>query len=129
MHFIKTGFWEKSEKGFKGWLNLESLQPSVLISAFTSVLTFNKDKDIYYDATGEDVTFSLSASNNVNGAGIYLRLNKPASVTFPANFEEDNNSEPLDDTKLNMYVLIYFSNWDGQGTERVIYSNKLFDAL
>ena len=28
-HFIKTGFWEKSSKTFKGWLNLEQLITSI----------------------------------------------------------------------------------------------------
>lgn len=95
---------------------------------YTTDLSFYQDLDIYKDATGLSITFTLGG-NNVNGAGIVLRLNKPTAVTFPLNFEADANSATLDATKLNVYTLIYFSNWNGTGTARVIYMNHLFTAV
>lgn len=90
-------------------------------------LTFDTDKEIYQDVTTP--TFTLAATGNINGVGIILRLNTPTSVTFPANFEAHPNSATLDATKLNYYVLLYHSNWNGTGTERVIYTNSLFTAV
>ena len=96
---------------------------------YSTTLLFDGDKEIFKDATGLSPTFTLASSGNVNGMGIILRLNKPTAVTFPGNFEADANSATLDATKMNVYTLIYFSNWDGSGTARVIYSNHLFTAV
>lgn len=96
---------------------------------FSTELSFSKDGEIYYDATGESLTFTLKATGNKNGVGRILRLNKPTAVNFPANFEAHPNSATLDATKLNYYVLIYHSNWNGSGTARVIYTNSLFTAI
>lgn len=90
-------------------------------------LTFDTDKEIYQDVTSP--TFTLAASGNINGVGIILRLNTPTSVNFPVNFEAHPNSATLDATKLNVYTLVYFSNWNGLGVERVIYMNSLFTAV
>lgn len=90
-------------------------------------LTFDTDQDIYQDVTTP--TFTLASSGNINGVGIILRLNTPTSVTFPANFEELPSSSPLDNTMLNMYTLVYFSNWNGSGTPRVLYTNSLLTAV
>lgn len=94
---------------------------------YSTELTFDTDKDIYQDVTSP--TFTLAASGNINGVGIILRLNTPTSVNFPANFEAHANSATLDATKLNVYTLVYFSNWNGSGTARVIYMNSLFTAI
>lgn len=94
---------------------------------YSTELTFDTDKEIYQDVSTP--TFTLAASGNINGMGIILRLNTPTSVTFPANFEASPNSATLDATKLNHYVLVYYSNWDGAGTARVIYTNILFTAI
>lgn len=94
---------------------------------YSTELTFDTDKEIYQDVTTP--TFTLSASGNINGMVIILRLNTPTSVTFPANFEAHANSATLDATKLNVYMLVYFSNWNGSGTARVIYTNSLFTAI
>lgn len=102
--------------------------PGFDAGTYSTALSFYQDLDIYKDATGLSITFTLG-SNNVNGAGIILRLNKPTAVTFPANFEADANSATLDATKLNVYTLIYFSNWNGSGTARVIYMNHLYTAI
>lgn len=95
--------------------------------SYSTELTFDTDKEIYQDVSTP--TFTLASSGNVNGVGIILRLNTPTSVTFPENFEAHPNSATLDNTKLNVYTLIYFSNWDGSGTPRVIYNNSLFIAI
>jgi hypothetical protein len=97
------------------------------IDTYSTELTFDTDKEIYQDVTSP--TFTLAASGNINGVGIILRLNTPTSVTFPANFEAHANSATLDATKLNVYTLVYFSNWNGSGTARVIYMNSLFTAI
>lgn len=97
------------------------------IGTYSTELTFDTDKDIYQDVTTP--TFTLAASGNINGVGIILRLNTPTSVTFPGNFEAHPNSATLDATKLNVYTLVYFSNWNGSGTARVIYTNSLFTAI
>lgn len=94
---------------------------------YSTELTFDEDKDIYQDVTTP--TFTLASTGNINGKGIVLRLNTPTSVTFPVNFEASPNSATLDPTKLNVYVLLYFSNWDGSDTPRVIYTNNLFTAV
>lgn len=36
-HFIKTGLWEKAQKGFKGWLDLEALIQSVSAPTWGSI--------------------------------------------------------------------------------------------
>lgn len=94
---------------------------------YSTELTFDTDKDIYQDVTTP--VFTLAASGHVNGKGIILRLNTPTSVTFPAEFEASANSAALDPTKLNAYMLLFFSNWDGAGSDKVIYTNHLFTAI
>lgn len=95
--------------------------------SYSTELTFDTDKEIYQDVSTP--TFTLSSTGNINGVGIMLRLNTPTSVSFPVNFEAHPNSATLDNTKLNVYTLIYFSNWDGAGNSRVIYNNTLFTAI
>lgn len=96
---------------------------------YDTELQFNQDKDIFQDVDGTSPVFTLASSGNVNGVGIILRLNKPDGFTFPVNFEAHANSEAVDATKLNVINLVYFSNWDGEGTARVIYFNSLFDSI
>lgn len=97
------------------------------IGTYSTELLFDTDKDIYQDVG--TVTFTLASSGNINGKGIILRLNTPTAVTFPVNFEASPNSATLDNSKLNVYFLVYFSNWNGTGTARVIYNNILFTAI
>lgn len=106
----------------------ETLAANALKSdSFSTELTFDTDKEIYQDVSTP--AFTLASTGNINGKGIILRLNTPTSVNFPVNFEAHPNSATLDNTKLNVYTLIYFSNWDGAGTPRVIYNNTLFTAV
>lgn len=83
---------------------------------------------MFKDATGLSITFTLG-TGNINGVGKILRLNKPTAVSFPATFEAHANSAALDATKMNVYTLVYFSNWNGSGTARVIYNNSLYTAV
>jgi hypothetical protein len=96
---------------------------------YSTILTFNNDKEVYANVIGQAVTFTLASSGNVNGIGIIVRLNKPSSVSFPGNFEAAASSEAFDNTKMNVCTLVYFSNWDGVGTARIIYSNKTFNSV
>jgi len=100
---------------------------ALLNGDYSTTLNFNTDQDIYKDATGLSITFTLG-TNNINGKGIILRLNKPNAVTFPGTFEADANSSALDATKLNVYFLVFFTNWNGSGLDHVIYKNSLFTA-
>ena len=99
------------------------------IDTYSTTLLFDHDKDIYMDVTGTSPVFTLAGSGNINGVGIILRLNKPTGITFPGSFEADPSSAILDSTKLNVYFILYFSNWNGSGTSHVIYKNSLFTAL
>lgn len=116
-----------------GVIDNKSVTPVTLASKalksgdYSTELTFDTDKEIYQDVTTP--VFTLASTGNVNGVGIILRLNTPTSVNFPVNFEAHPNSATLDATKLNVYTLIYFSNWDGNNTPRVIYNNNLFSAI
>ncbi len=96
---------------------------------YSTELTFDTDKDIYQDLTGLSPTFTLAASGNINGKGIFLRLNKPTAVTFPGTFEAASGSTALDATKLNVYLLIFFTNWNGSGLDHVVYRNETFTAI
>ncbi len=109
-------------------ITVSGTSQGLTIGSYSTVLSFDQDKDIYHDATGLSPVFTFG-TGNVNGMGIILRLNKPTAVTFPGNFEADANSATLDATKMNVYTLIYFANWNGSGTARVIYSNHLFTAV
>lgn len=104
----------------------DSANAPLVNDTYSTVLTFDYDKTTYQDVG--TVTFTLGI-NNVNGVGIILKLNTPTSVTFPASFIAHPNSSTLDNTKLNVYTLVYFSDWDGAGTAKVVYTNSLFTAI
>jgi len=55
--FIKTGFWEKSAKGFKGWLNLED----VLRGSEISNASYDTDiiNNVNVDVTAQEVVFQF----------------------------------------------------------------------
>jgi len=95
--------------------------------SYATELTFDEDKDIYQDVSTP--SFTLAASGNINGMGVILRLNTPTSVTFSSDFEAHPNSAEVDPTKLNMFILVFFSNWNGSGSDKVIYMNHLLTAI
>lgn len=51
--FIKTGFWEKVAKGYKGWLNLDDLIISIAStsSASSNFPTVQKETEVFNDVT------------------------------------------------------------------------------
>lgn len=100
---------------------------ALLSGVYNTVLSFFTDQDIYHDATGQSITFTLG-SGNINGVGIWLRLNKPTAFTFPGTFEALPSSASCDPTKLNNIFLVYNSNWDGNGLAHVTYNNVLTTA-
>lgn len=104
----------------------DSVNAPLVNATYSTELTFDFDKTMYQDVTTP--VFTLG-TENINGVGIILKLNTPTSVTFPANFTAHPNSATLDATKLNVYTLVYFSNWDGAGTTKVVYTNSLFTAI
>lgn len=103
------------------------LNTALANGTYSTVLAFDQDKDIYKDATGLSITFTLG-TGNINGKGIILRLNKPTAVTFPGTFEADAGSAALDATKLNVYFCLFFTNWNGSGLDHVIYKNAVYTA-
>lgn len=109
--------------------NANSLQAPVSEGEYSLELKFNHDETVYADVTDLSPSFTLSASDNVNGVVKFLRLNKPTSVSFSGDFQADTSSVAFNSSNLNVCLLIYFSDWDGNGNDKVIYSNKLFTAL
>jgi len=94
---------------------------------FSTVLTFEQDSQIVADLTGLSPTITLDPTNAVDGTIIILRAKTPTAVTFSGvNVESDSGSAAVDPTKMNVFVLIYFRDWDGNGTQKVIYTNKLY---
>ena len=109
-----------------GGLSVDALSQE----SYSTTFTFNNDKEIFADLTGLSPTITLSSTNAVNGIGIIFRANKPTAITFAGVASEaSTSSATLDATKMNVYSLIYFSNWNNSGTPRVIYSNSLFTAV
>lgn len=117
-----------SEDGETVTITVSDTVNAPLVNAtYSTVLTFDYDKAIYQDVTTP--TFTLASSGNINGVGILLKLNTPTSVNWPVNFTEHPSSETLDATKLNVYALVYYSDWDGAGNAKVVYKNSLFTAI
>lgn len=93
------------------------------IEPFTSVLTFDEDKDFEID-TGGTISFTLSSSGNLNGAGIIALVNKPVSVAFSSDFEIASGSDSISTTLMNIIIFRFFENYDGEGNDKVIYTIK-----
>lgn len=98
------------------------------IEIFAQELKFNHDKELAFNEGGA-LSFTLSDSENINGAGIVLKLNTPTSVSFSADFQAMPNSQAFDSTKMNITTLVYFSDFDGQGGEKVLYNNNQLTAI
>lgn len=97
-------------------------------AGFSTILTFDQNKEVYFNATGLSPIFTLQTSPpGVNGIGIILRLNKPTAITFPASFIA-LSGDTFDATKLNIYYLSYVSDWDGLGNAKVEYVLKTTTA-
>jgi len=106
---------------------LKSDISSLPIKTFTQSLSFDTDKELEYN-NGGTLSFTLSTGNK-NGIGIILKLNKPVSVSFSADFEAVSGSLSFDATKLNIVTLIYFDNYDGSNGKKVLYSNNQLTGI
>lgn len=96
-------------------------------TTYTDVLQFSGQQDIF--AENVSANFTLASAGNTNGAAKIYRLNTPVSVNFSSDFIAVSDSEAIDITKLNVIYFLYFSNWDGSGTPKVLYRNNIFDAV
>lgn len=96
-HFIKTGFWEKAQYGFKGWLNLDQLIESVAIGGIwgniTGTLSNQTDLQTALDAKQ---AISNTAVVLVDAASMALTATKhtlsssSATRTFTISFTGDD---------------------------------------
>ncbi|OPZ93152.1 MAG: hypothetical protein BWY74_01249 [Firmicutes bacterium ADurb.Bin419] len=84
--FIKAGFWEKTDKAFKGWLNLDL----TFLKSFNSSSPIADSGDITISSIKQTLTTSATAIDvDINYSGdssiMELILNATSSVlTFPA---------------------------------------------
>jgi hypothetical protein len=87
-HFVKTGFWEKAYRGYKGWLNLEELIRSVTGS---SPEAFALEDAATIDIDSSNTTLSSSSatreftvSHGATDSTMVVTLdNTAATYTFP----------------------------------------------
>lgn len=88
-YFIKTGFWEKAQKGFKGWLNLDDLIRSVSQTSNVASLTDAASVDISAaksTLTSSAATRTFTVSYLGDDITIEVILNTTsATYTFPSN--------------------------------------------
>jgi hypothetical protein len=88
-HFIKAGFWEKAERGFKSWLNLDNIITSVAgsISSPTSTLTDEPTVDVSTansTLTTSSATQTIDVSYPGDDSTLVVILNTTDAVlTFP----------------------------------------------
>lgn len=88
--FIKTGFWEKAQYGFKGWLNLDQLIESIAGSISSNAVALTDGASI--NITARNQTLSSSASTRtftISYIGDDITLvvtlaNTAATYTFPS---------------------------------------------
>lgn len=94
------------------------------VEAFTTELTFDHDKD-FATVSGNTRTFTVAATGNLNGVGIVARVAAPVAVNFPAGSEAIEGSSSITTTGMNIIVFRYFENYNGSGTDKVLYLNKV----
>lgn len=92
-YFIKTGLWEKSAKGFKGWLNLNdifSLDLSSKLNVTNTPVALTDAATIDLDSTKQTLasaaasrTFTISYEGDNITIEVVLS-NTAATYTFPA---------------------------------------------
>lgn len=108
---------------------LDAKQPvEIQLATFATELTFDSYKDLT-TVSGGTRTFTLAASGHKNGVGIVARINTPVAVNFPAGFEKLSGSDNIDATKMNIIVFRYFDNYDGAGSDKVLYTIKNQTAI
>jgi hypothetical protein len=100
--FIKTGFWEKQAKGFRGWLNLDDLIVSITGgSSAPRYITITSDREL----TVEDNNASLIIDGDIT-------LTIPTGL--PANFTV--YTDVLETSTLNWNLGIGVSTTGNSGT-------------
>ncbi len=96
---------------------------------YSTTFKFDEDHQVVATLTGLSPTITLDPTNAVDGTVIMFRAKTPTAITFSGiNAEADPSSTAVDPTKMNVFILMYYKDWDGVGTPKVIYSNKLFTA-
>lgn len=95
----------------------------VPLVTFSTSLTFDYDKDLS-TVSGGTRTFTLASSGHLNGVGIVARINDPVAVNFPVGFEAASGSDTVSVTDMNIIIFRYFSDYDGAGNDKVLYSIK-----
>lgn len=103
--------------------NISVQDGSVPLVPFSTVLTFNADKD-FTTISGGTTTFTLASSGNLNGVAIVARINKPVAVNFPASFKAVSGSDTISTTDMNIIIFRYFDDYDGAGNDKVLYVVK-----
>jgi hypothetical protein len=123
---IQRYIWERSDAE---WVLSGGGSTGTPIETFTQTLVFDHDKELALNQGGT-LSFTLSEVDCANQASIMLKLNEPVSVEFNEDdFEALPNSQGFDVTKMNLTTLVYFSNYDGAGTAKVIYNNIQLTAI
>jgi len=95
---------------------------------YNPVILFSEDKELSM-VTGGTHVIGLSQGVNLNGNSVILKFNTPVGITFGSQFEATSDSAAVDPTKLNVVFCTYFSNWNGSGSDKVLYKNNLFTAV
>jgi len=108
--------WDSDE----GWVSPDSGASEV--EPFTTVLTFDHDKDMA-TVTGGTRTFTLG-TDNFNGVSIVARINTPTAVNWPAGSEAVSGSDTVSVTDMNIIIFRYFEDYDGLGNGKVLYLVK-----
>lgn len=98
--------------------NFTDLYPEVV--DYDTELTFDHDKKMYHDATGESITFTIAASGNVDQVGYVIILDNPTAVSVTGATALDT-STAVDASKRNILTVVYFA-------EGVVYNNVTCDV-
>lgn len=101
----------------------DGLTNEIPVVTFATELTFDYDKDLS-TVSGGTRTFTLASSGHLNGVGIVARINDPTAVNFPASFEAVSGSDSISTTDMNIIIMRYFSNYDGAGNAKILYTIK-----
>lgn len=89
-YFIKTGFWEKAAKGYKGWLNLEDALNQDFVAVSNSAVALTDASTIDLSSTKQTLSSSSATRTftiSYEGDDITLEVilaNTAATYTFPA---------------------------------------------
>jgi len=113
--FIKTGFWEKVAKGYKGWLNLDDLIASIASGSSSAAPTFpTVQSNIQY--INDTTMYAFVVETSVYSSEIIF----PNLTTVTANIRFSTNNSDLKPTKISFPALtsagqILFSGADHAG--------------